>query len=209
MKKIFKFLLIFTLSIYTLTGCSLKQYLEMNITEDENVSMSIIIAMDNEMIDNMINSDNIILDGENNIDSKKQEISDEQRWEYINESSNDFSDKFKKEKYDIDNFKGYKYTINLGKLSDISIEKAEDKIDLSKIFNGEELQSRSLFIKNGVVYKSNIKYSNSEKNNYSNYEKYGASFNINFVINLPQKSISNNADNIENNGKKLSWDLKQ
>ena len=207
MKKFGKVLLVAIMTIFMVTGCGLRENIEMNIDKDENVSMSIIMAMDNEMIDSMLSMQNMSSDDSET--TEKPAVTDEQRWQYIDSSIDKISDKFTKEKYNEDNYKGYKYTINLGKLSELSVDSSSEKIDLSKLFNGEELNSKSLFVKNGDKYTSNMKFASDSSTNYSSYESSGAKFEINYVMNLPEKPISNNADSTENDGKKLIWSLKE
>ena len=56
MKKLKK-LLVFTLCILLLTGCTMKQQYGIKINSDKSVELSVILAMDNELIDYMIASD--------------------------------------------------------------------------------------------------------------------------------------------------------
>ena len=200
MKKYAKLLLVLVMSLVLFTGCGMKQNIEMNISNDENVSLSLIIAMDNEMIDAMLNSNS-----EEKSDSNS--ISDAKRWEYLDSSSNDMPADYKKEKYDVDGYKGYKYTIDLGKLSDITKDSASEKVNLAKISSGEKITDKVLFIKDGDTYKSNMTYQVENETDYSSYTSAGANIEINYVINLPEKAKSSNADNTENDGKKLSWSL--
>ncbi len=197
MKKLSKVLLAIIVTVFLFTGCSLRENIEMNISADKNISMSIVMAMDEDMIDSMLTADGTLT---------KDKITDEKRWEYIDKSVDKMDDSYKKEKYNQDGYKGYKYTIELGTLDDISTTSSDKRVDLSEAFEGK-FKGNNLFIKEDNTYISNMKYTVEGDNDYSQYESMGAMFDLNFVINIPNQAKDYNADKLENEGTRLTWSL--
>ena len=218
-----KILIIATL-IALLTGCSMKMNIGFKIDKDKKLSFQMLEAMDNEMIDAMINfnsyddnedefndaTDEQIDDAtDEQIDDPTDEqnnveITDEMRWKYLEEAFQNNQEDAKLEKYEKDNFKGFIITKEISNIDDASTSNPADRVDI----NEETFEFKNLFIKNGDVYKSNLSMKkNEEYSSFSQYETMGAVFDIKFVVTLPNKSISNNADMVSSDGLTLTWDL--
>ena len=146
MKKTIKIALLLALIMLLFTGCSMRTNVGITVSKDKKVSVQMISAMDDEMIDYYI--------GMANGDSEEgQTYTDEERWAYIEESEQD-DDSYKgytKAKYDQDGYKGYVYTLELGKIDDLvtTDQNAQPSFD--------ELNKESkLFVKNGNKYSLNM-----------------------------------------------------
>ena len=229
MKRIIKSTLIIIMTLVFLVGCTMKENIVFQISSNKKMTVKLIVAMDDEMIDAMIdmkNGDSSIMSGDK--PKKAKEHTDEERWNYLNDGDSQLSDApegFKSEKYEKDGFKGYVYSKEVGTIDDVSKESAterynllsSDKEDAKKDDKKEDdsssdvdmnsLLKETLFIKKGNKYTSNMTLKSEDSADMSSYEQYGASFDLKFVIELPNKPISNNATEVSKDGKTLSWDL--
>ena len=193
------------IALITITGCSMKENLHMVISSNKSVKVSIITAMDDEMIDTMISMDET---GEIPSSIEKKEYTDEERWKYLEKDENstlNTPEDYTVKKYDKDGFKGYISEKDFGsidKISSTNITERQNILSDNNIFGG------ILFIKNGNEYTSNMKVDLSEEDeDFSSYESYGAVFDMKLVIELPRVPASHNADEISKDGKTLTWDL--
>ena len=215
MKRLSKLLLVSVLSVVLVTGCKMKTSMEFNI-DKENTNINLIMAFDDEFIDTMLayqeNPDALSGDPAT---TTAPAHTDEERWAYIESGSwtsmGDVSDDYKPERYEKDGFKGYSYSIPVGKLDDISSETATERVDLATLFNGSEINDDAvLFIKNGNTYTSNMSYTVS--NDTSGMEGVSAEqmaevFDISIAFNLPSEAAANNATTVSADKKKLSYSL--
>lgn len=215
MKRLSKLLLVSVLSVVLVTGCKMKTSMEFNI-DKENTNINLIMAFDDEFIDTMLayqeNPDAISGDPAT---TTAPAHTDEERWAYIESGSwtsmGDVSDDYKPERYEKDGFKGYSYSIPVGKLDDISSETATERVDLATLFNGSEITDDAvLFIKKGNTYTSNMSYTVS--NDTSGMEGVSAEqmaevFDISISFNLPSEAAANNATTVSADKKKLSYSL--
>ena len=212
-----KNLLIAAILVALLTGCSMKVHTGFEITSDKKVSIRSIEAMDVQAIDTMIkfgNSTEVDEDSEaesNSDDGEEITVTDEMRWEYLKESIEEELKKdemykdAKFEKYDDGTYKGYTVTKELGTLDELSTESATERVSISD----ENFIGQKMFIKKGNTYTSNLAITSEAEDmeSVSQYQAMGAIFDIKFVVVLPSKSISNNADAVSEDGLTLSWDL--
>ena len=204
MKKVKKLLLILGM-VGLLTGCTLKMHIGFKIDNNKKISIQTIQAMDNEMIDAMIKFGESNNEEENNDDIQ---ITDEMRWEYLKKSIIDDNeiDESEAEKYEQNNYKGYIITKEIGNIDDYVTESiTEERVNI----NDDSLDGKKLFIKNNDIYKSNlsIKNDSEEVSSMTQYQSMGAIFDVKFIVTLPNKSISNNADSVSEDGLTLTWDL--
>lgn len=197
MKKLRKVLLSLILVILIVTGCSAKQYDVVKVDKDKNISLKSTIAMDDEMLESILK----ISSGDENT-----QVTDEMKWNYLDTVVEKYTD-WDKEKYEQDGFKGYTLTYK-DKINIDDLSTTED-VDARYIYlSNNEVKDSHLFKKENDVYKSIIKaqvpdeydalYSNSDSN-----------FEMTFTLILPNKSISNNADNVSKDGKTLTWNVKK
>ena len=204
MKWISKVLLLL-IAVLLNTGCAMKENIKMTISSNKNMKISIITAMDNEMIDTMISMKET---GDMSGDNTK-EYTDKERWEFLENDDETLEkpDGYDLKKYDENGFKGYVATKNLGNIDKLSTTEA---IERKNIFDDddESILTGNLFIKNGNEYTSNMTIDlGDDETEMSSYESYGAAFDLKLIIELPTRPISHNAQEVSADGKTLTWDL--
>ncbi len=213
MKKTLKTLVAFVIAVLLLTGCAMREQVGIKVSSDSKLSLRMLIAMDDEMIDTYltIKENPEYMKAEDPSDIKVKEHTDEERWAFLDsddmKSETGDMDDFKKEKYEKDGYKGYLFTKELGSIDEISSESATSRVNITG-GDGGEFADQILFIKKGDVYKSNMTIkSETSDSDLSQIKDLGGTIELNFVLELPVKPISSNADSTENNGKTLKWNL--
>lgn len=206
MKKGVKYLGALLLGLFLLTGCKMETNIGMTITEDGKVSLEMIQAMDDEMIDAMIDMNGSTnLTGDDTEGETKKTHTDDERWEYLEKKDNDDEkeDKdVKKERYSADGMKGIKSTKESKDIEKLSASSADSRINIME----DDATEKVLFIKDGNKYKSNITVKGAG-NDTKEYASMGGTFDYYFTITLPEKPTSHNADKVSNDGKTLKWNL--
>ena len=217
MKRALKTTLVLILSVFLMTGCAMKENIGFKIGKDEKVSIVMTMAMDDEMIDTYltIKENPEYMQAENPDDIKVKAHTDAERWAFFD--SEDMKDEmgdmqgFTKTKYDKNGFKGYTFTKELGTLADISGDSATARVNITgDTSEPGELKGKTLFIKNGTTYKSNMSIKGSgagTDQEMSQIEDLGGTIDMSLVVELPVKPTSHNADSTENGGKTLKWSL--
>ena len=207
MKSKIKSLVLLLVAVVLITGCTMKENVNMKISSNKDVKASIIIAMDDEMIDAMISMKE---SGSLNPDeSEKKTYTDEERWKYLesDDSALEVPDDFTTKKYDKDGFKGYVAEKNLGSIDNLSTTEAGERQNIVSDSDDEFFVGK-LFIKDGTKYSSNMKIDlGDEAQDMSSYESYGAVFDMKLVIEFPKVPLSHNANEVSSDGKTLSWNL--
>lgn len=207
MKSKIKSLVLLLVAVVLITGCTMKENLNMKISSNKDVKASIIIAMDDEMIDAMISMKE---SGSLNPDeSEKKTYTDEERWKYLesDDSALEVPDDFTTKRYDKDGFKGYVAEKNLGSIDSLSTTEAGERQNIVSDSDDEFFVGK-LFIKDGTKYSSNMKIDlGDEAQDMSSYESYGAVFDMKLVIEFPKVPLSHNANEVSSDGKTLSWNL--
>lgn len=205
MKRTISKVLLILIAIIVITGCTMKENLHMVISQNKNVKVSIITAMDDEMIDAMMSMEDQY-DGSQT--TEKKEYTDEERWEYLGKDENSTftaPKNYTVKKYDKDGFKGYIAEQDFGSIDKLSTTSATER---QNILSDEDMFEGNLFIKNGSEYTSNMKVDLSEEDeNVTSYESYGAAFDLKLIIEFPKVPISHNASEVSADGKTLTWDL--
>ena len=201
MKNKLKLILVGIISLLLVTGCGMKTNIHMDIKSNKDVNVSMTIAMDDELIDAMISTED---------ETKQGNVTDADRWTYLekslSESSDDMKD-WKSSKYDKDGYKGYTYTSKTLKLDDLTGDKKDKKYDF---FGEEEIDKAKLFVKTSKGYKSNFSgdmSNDSSLGSSSSYSSQMSLFEVTFSVTLPSKPISHNATSVSKDGKTLTWDL--
>lgn len=205
MKKLKQILMLAMIPLL-FAGCSMKVDYGFVISPDKDVLVSITYAYDKEFVDGMINMENM-----GNEDADAAEITDAQRWEYVeksikdDEGTNSLEDGATKKKYVKDGWYGYIYSKKAGSIDDLTKEKAEER---NNIF-GNDFLTNPAFTKKGDKYVSNmtIKDKDGSMDSIKQAKDYGAVFDLSMTIELPTKAISNNADKVSADGKTLTWNL--
>lgn len=194
-----------------MAGCTMKENVSMKIAEDGNIKITVLAAMDDEMIDGMLSMSS--MGGESS--SEQKTYTDAERWAYLegDNSSLDVPEEgWTSEKYDKDGFKGYTATKDYGNIEKVSAASADKRVNIfeesSEEGKSSDMFKGTLFIKDGNKYKSNMTIDLGESSSQmSSYESYGAAFDMKLVIELPSKAISNNATEVSSDGKTLTYDL--
>ena len=208
MKKI-KNLILAIIMILTLTGCSMKAEYNMEIREDKSMDFSIIMAMDNQLIEGMLSMENM----EGTDESAEPKVyTDEEKWLFLesmfegdSEDETEEGEKnpedygFTKEKYEVDEFKGFKFVKKINNIDDISGDTANFKLE-----NFEEISDKVVFVKSGNKYKASFVLENENEESAAGAD---VMFDIQFAVTLPQEAISHNADKVSEDGKTLTWNL--
>ncbi len=196
MRKIFKSFVFCLGFILLFAGCEMKNEYGIVIDSDKDVSIQIVSAMDDELIDSMLGMSDSENEDEN---SEEKTYTDAERWQYI-ESNMEDHEGYTKEKYEKDGFKGFVFKKNLGNIDDLSSDSEED-VSL------EEIEEDSkIFIKKDGKYTLNVK---NDDENEAEMEEYKDSvgFDISLTVTLPNKAISNNATEVSSDGLTYTWDL--
>jgi len=228
MKRVLRSIVLLSMTLIFLVGCTMKENIVFKVDSDKKMTVKLIVAMDDEMIDTMITmSEDSNFDYEN---EKIPEHSDKERWEYLEKDDDSLKEPpegFKSEKYDKDGFKGYVYSKEVGTIDDVTKESAKERYNIlgdessddkedkddedsegsSGNVDVETLLKETLFTKKGNVYKSNMTIKSEDSSSYDQYKSAGAALDLKFVLELPNKPISNNATEVSKDGKTLTWDL--
>lgn len=193
MKKSLKVLFISLMIVLTTTSC-VKMNMSMEINKDKSMNFVLVEAF-NEILLKQYNDDSIF---------KEKDL------KQYKENG------FKVEKYSESSMIGYKFSKtfkNIDKISSDKNVKADLNSEMSNLF----------IIKKGVfknTYKANFSSSNSNKitdevkdktddesNNNFDYSSMMSGMEMKFVVKLPYKVLSTNATEVNDDGKKLTWNL--
>jgi len=182
MKK-FKLLLILFAGIL-LTGCY-KYEAKMEITKDKKLNFEVIYAT---MITN------------NDDDETNKAIN-------CSDLNTKLGDAWTYEKYKDEKYEGCKLKKQYANIDDISTEN-DITVELSKIGDGV-FEDKWLFKKVDDTYYASYKFSVGEQSeeSKSDLENMKNMFDLKYIVKLPEKSLSNNATTIEDDGKTLIWEL--
>lgn len=224
MKKIFKILFSLILVI-SLTGC-VKYNVNMEVKDDKSVTLEVIYGM--QISSDMMNGfENNSIEDNNSVDESYS--TDEDYW--IDEDYSTDEDYSAGEDVDVEDYKyleekgfkveefteekdgntisGVKIIKTYSNIDDITKDK-EVVVDFSKMFDAENKASfddSQFFYKNGNKYVAHFVFDFSS-NDGEDYSSYSSMFDMKYTIKLPQKSISNNATSVSEDGKELTWNLK-
>ncbi len=204
-------LILLIASMMILTGCAVKMDVGLVVDKDRNVTMSIISAMDNELIDASISMQEQSAEGatetqEGDAAQEPKVYTDEERWKYVEESAQEDEDykEYQKERYEEGEFKGYKYTRSLGNLDEVTEEATAGSIPY------DELTERNkFFTRDGKVLSLHIDMDREEGDlaEADSYKEQGIDMLINFSITLPKKAISHNATQVSEDELTYTWNL--
>lgn len=202
MKKL-KMLVVLMMVATLITGCGMKMNFDLTVKANKDVVFGAIMAMDDELIDTILSMDS-------DDEGEKKTITDKERWAYLEENfkSNDDVDY---EKYTEGKFKGYKMSETLGQINLVTKDTASTRVNIANFFEDESSDIPTLFTRDGEYYVSNMKFDTTGSDSFSGMEEYQSSmdlFEMKFIITLPTKPVSNNADSVSNDGKTLTWNLK-
>ena len=220
--KTLKRLFALVMVVVLMAGCAMKTNTGFVIDEKGKMSVTMIMAMDDEMIDaylTMQEDPSAMENAENPDDVQVKEHTDAERWAFIesDDENSPFSETgddmegFTKSRYDKDGFKGFVYTKEVGSLDEVTKESAKERVNITESLTEEgNVENVVLFTKSGDTYKSNMKLdmaSEADSEQTKQLEEYGAVIDMSFIVELPTKPISSNADSTENDGKTLKWNM--
>ena len=213
MKKI-KFLLVIGL-VAVLSGCKFEY--NMKIDKSKKVDFDVVVALPDTIlngIDNLISEEN----------NEEVEESNEEVTTIGEESNNDILsdtglncdemkeslDGWKVDVYDDGTYKGCRLQKTFASIDDISSDE-EVTVPLYGIFNGEFNNSK-LFTKKNDEYSAHYTFDLDTLKDESGQEmdsitKVMSLASLKYTVELPYKNLSNNANTVENDGKKLIWTL--
>mgnify|MGYP004601759807 CR=1 FL=1 len=204
MKRVIKLVSIF-LILFSLTGC-VKFNANMSINKDKSMKYSVIYALDTTIFGN------------------QSIMTDEDKNELIKKG-------YKIEDYSSGNMKGYTISKSFKNIDKVS-STGEVLYDISGLLDDDNNDSAIFYVKKGVFknkYKANFKFDSSDsdlstdennENDVDNddgniefddsnmdFSNINANMDLKFIVNLPYSAISNNATDVSNDGKTLTWNL--
>lgn len=199
MKKI-RSLLLVLIMVFSLTGC-VKYNINMNVNKDKSVDFEMIYALQSSMTNSL---ESISEDDE--YDLAEEESSNEvdiDEYKYLEDQG------FKIEAFEEDASAGVKISKKFKNIDDISSTEKKE-IDINKMFTKEENTKNEFifFIKKGNKYIADLIFDFSSEDDDTDYSSYQSYFDMKYTVTLPKKTISNNADEVSEDGKTLTWNLK-
>lgn len=200
MKKI-RNLVIAAFALVLLAGCTMKEEFTLKISSDKQVQVAVKMLVDNESVDSMIAmSDTTTL--EENATAKTYTAQD--RMNYFKENScKTVEEGYTCEPITEGNNTGFVMTSTKTDID--SITGTGDKINIAS-YEDAGVDAK-LFTKDGDVYSSNLTYQLDQNAEINSYVDSSESFTFAFTIELPNKSISNNADVVSSDGQTLTWNI--
>ena len=193
MKKTVKILGVIC-ALLLFSGC-MKYDIDMTINSDKSMDLKYINAYSKELLESLSQNNQ----GGNLLDESKFEESKKEGYEVSN--------------YEDDKFKGFEIKKHFNSIDEVSTEEDID-VDLNSNEGGKKFFK---IIKDGNKIRYKAKYKTSEASSLAGqgdsykdneeYSKYFENMEFKFILNLPTKAISNNANTVSNDGKKLEWDL--
>lgn len=185
MKKLVQKIMMFS-CLFLLTGC-MKMNSTMDITTD-NVKITTIIA-----------------------------VKEEYRDEFTDEFDKDELKKngYQLEEYNEDGYVGYKLIKSLGKLSSLKGAEKHGIVNLYDYVNGEKTKNKKLFYSLFGFYSARFMINEEDtlseddltSSNDLDDVDLSSVLESKFIVNLPTSALENNATEVSNDNKTLTWDL--
>ena len=188
-----KYLIILGLILFLTSGCEMVATYETTITKDKQVNQKIVLAVDNEMLENLLSMQN---------PNSNQEFTEEEKWEMLDEmldEENQDYEGYTKERYETTDLKGYAFTKNLGNIENLT----GDTINFS--LEDEPTENIIMFTKKGNNYFT--EFEAGEPFDTDDTDQYNIDYTVEYIVTLPTKAINHNATTISEDGKTLTWDL--
>lgn len=188
-----KYLVILGLILFLTSGCEMVATYETTITKDKQVNQKIVLAVDNEMLENLLSMQN---------PNSNQEFTEEEKWEMLDEmldEENQDYEGYTKERYETTDLKGYAFTKNLGNIENLT----GDTINFS--LEDEPTENIIMFTKKGNNYFT--EFEAGEPFDTDDTDQYNIDYTVEYIVTLPTKAINHNATTISEDGKTLTWDL--
>ena len=180
--------LIIIMTILLLTGCGVKEKANLIISSDKNVEFQLLEAYNNELIDAYLND----------INETNKTYSDSERWQCLEDEYSNVIEQDPEiilEKYEVDDYKGYRIIKNIGNIDSITGDDAG--LDISEDLN---IANNKIFVKEGNKYISKLHFTKISINE-------GVDYDLTFSVTLPVEPISHNAHKVSEDKKTLIWNL--
>lgn len=221
MKRLKLLLIVFAVAL--LSGCY-KYEAKMVITDDKKVTFEAIYGMVNMDFGDLTDDEENLTDDEESIDDEDTPIVGEENDtpSVISEneettSSNDgidcaslqegLGETWKVEVYKDETYQGCKISKTYANIDEISDSK-EVIVDLTSI-QDNKFDDKQLFKKSGDTYSAHFTFNtkNELAENDTDLSMIKDMFKVSYSVELPYANISNNATKVENDGKKLTWEI--
>ena len=204
MKKRLGLLVSLILIVILATGCKIRQESALKITKDGEISLAVVMALDNQGIDELIS-----LNESNGENGEVKTHTDAERWEYLESSvSKDSQEKYKdykEERYEDGEYKGYKFSIGLGNIQNLTADKVDEELDLTALNE----DSKMFTYKDGVY--TLLTNSQNTTNNSDAVSLTGENasdmVSLLFEVTLPNEAVKHNATTVSEDKLTYSWDL--
>ena len=196
MKKTISMIALLLITIFVITGCKIKEDVSVKITENKKVSIEAIIAYDDEALDSFLSMSNT-----EEVSGEKV-YTDEERWAYLEQSINleeVEKNNYSYEKYEDEEFKGYKLKLPETDIDSVTTTEEIDEISFDNI-----AQEAKLFTKKGNEYIFN---SASENSAQISGDMDSDSLKFQLTFSLPQPAKENNATEVSEDRLTYKWDL--
>ena len=192
--KIYKKIIAILMVVVLLSGCAAKKYDEMTINNKKEITVKTTIMMDDELLDGILK----ISSGD-----ESTVPTEEDKWKYLDSVVQKYEN-WTKEKYQEGNFKGYVLTYNQPiNIDDVST--TDDASGRYVLSSNTDFKDSHMFIKKNDVYKTMIKVMPPDEYSALHNNQTEGEFEMTYTLELPNKSISNNADKVSWTGKSLTW----
>ena len=189
-----KYLIILGLILFLTSGCEMVATYETTITKNKEVNQKIVVAVDNEMLENLLSMQNPY---------STQEFTEEEKWEILDEMLDEENmnyEGYTKERYETEEgLKGYVFSKNLGNIENITGETINFSLE------DEPTENMIMFTKKGKNYFT--EFEAGEPFDTSETDQYNIEYTVEYIVNLPTKVVNHNATTVSEDGKTLTWDL--
>ena len=212
MKRLKLFLLL-VMGVVFFTGCAVKQDYYFKIHNDKSMDVQFIMAVDDELIDFDIASWESEQAGNNNAGQQVKKYTDQERWNHLEATLNGqrgnsqfFQLKkagYSYEKYNENGLKGYIFKKTFENIDTMA------KYDTKqfKLEQFTKVGESQLFSKKLGTYRAEIKIADTQSTTESTMGNVRVDSKV--VVELDGKAGKNNATNVSDDGKKLTWDLNE
>ena len=214
MKKYIKYVFSF-IAILMLTGC-VKYNFNMEVKPDKSVNLELIYAINSSAMEQFGNSlgetddtttddedDDSMIEYETTTESDDNMVDD---YAFLKEKG--FNVEEFQEEVDSKKYAGVKISKNYASIDDITKD-TEKTIDINKVLGEKEtFDDSQFFSKSGNLYKASLLFDFSEEESSGmDLSSMGLTFELKYKVTLPAKSSSNNATEVSEDGKTLTWNL--
>ncbi len=179
MKRLKLFLLM--LVIIITSGCARINY-NMSISLFKKMDISLLYSFDKELLK------------EENLLEKYTDVIDKDKLEILGYTVTDYNE---------DGYKGFRANLKVNSIDNVS---KEDEVDINIIDTLQIAKEKIYYFQVKKSFFKNTYRATYRINDYNNNDGNSDNANVIFELNLPMKALDNNATEVTNDGKTLSWD---